>query len=180
VVLETQIVELTDSAARDVGIDFTNAGGSSGTATVEIKSNGTPTGTVNLQAAVYAHIAKSEGRTIARPRIVAQNGSSAQILTGDALSILTSIAVSGVNAVSQQVQYVNLGVSLQIQPRISSELRHLARLLRGIERHWLPARGIRLLANVRRRRQRRSKTVSRSSLADCCKTTSCVRSRRCR
>jgi general secretion pathway protein D len=41
--------------------------------------------------------------------------------TGDALPIVTSIAVSGVNAVSQQVQYVNVGVSLQIQPRISSD-----------------------------------------------------------
>jgi general secretion pathway protein D len=121
VVLETQIVELTDSAARDVGIDFTNAGGPIASGTFEIKTDTKGTGTIDLQAAVYPQIAKGEGRTIARPRIVAQNGSSAQILTGDALPIVTSIAVSGVNAVSQQVQYVNVGVSLQIQPRISSD-----------------------------------------------------------
>jgi general secretion pathway protein D len=121
VVLETQIVELTDSAARDVGIDFTDAGGPVGSATVQLKSGAAAVGTVGLQAAVYAQIAKGEGHTIARPRIVAQNGSSAQILTGQALPIVTSIAVSGVSAVSQQVQYVNVGVSLQIQPRISSD-----------------------------------------------------------
>jgi general secretion pathway protein D len=34
---------------------------------------------------------------------------------------LTSIALSGVNAVSQQVQYVNVGVTLQIAPRVSSD-----------------------------------------------------------
>ncbi|HWD27139.1 MAG TPA: type II and III secretion system protein, partial [Rhizomicrobium sp.] len=39
----------------------------------------------------------------------------------DALPILTSIALSGVNAVSQQVQYVNVGVTLQIAPRISDD-----------------------------------------------------------
>jgi general secretion pathway protein D len=68
---------------------------------------------------LYAQVSKGQGKVIARPSIVAQNGASAQIITGDALPIVTSIAVSGVNAVSQQVQYVNVGVSLQIQPRIS-------------------------------------------------------------
>lgn len=121
VALETQIVELTDTAARDAGIDLTASGGPSISATYQIKSLATGTGTINLQAAVYAQISKGLGKVIARPSIVAQNGAPAQIITGDALPIVTSIAVSGVNAVSQQVQYVNVGVSLQIQPRISSD-----------------------------------------------------------
>ncbi|MGP6157652.1 MAG: type II secretion system protein GspD [Vulcanimicrobiaceae bacterium] len=121
VVLETQIVELTDSAAHDIGIDFTNGNGEVASATYQLQNQNGSTGVLNLQAAVYAQISKGEGTTIARPRIVAQNGSSAQILTGDALPIVTSIAVSGVNAVSQQVQYVNVGVNLQIEPRISSD-----------------------------------------------------------
>lgn len=119
--LETQIVELTDSAARDAGIDLTAGGGPTVSATYQIKSLATGTGAVNMQAAVYAQISKGQGKVIARPSIVAQNGAPAQIITGDALPIVTSIAVSGVNAVSQQVQYVNVGVSLQIQPRISSD-----------------------------------------------------------
>jgi type II secretory pathway component GspD/PulD (secretin) len=45
VVLETHIVELTDSAARDVGIDFTNAGGPIATATLHIKSGATAVST---------------------------------------------------------------------------------------------------------------------------------------
>ncbi|HTJ26312.1 MAG TPA: secretin N-terminal domain-containing protein [Candidatus Limnocylindria bacterium] len=121
VALETEIVELTDSAAKDAGIDLTASGGPSLSATYQIKNLSTGTGTVNLQAAVYAQISKGRGKLIARPSIVAQSGQPAQIITGDALPIVTSIAVSGVNAVSQQVQYVNVGVSLQIEPRISSD-----------------------------------------------------------
>jgi type II secretory pathway component GspD/PulD (secretin) len=46
---------------------------------------------------------------------------TAKIITGDALPILTAITLSGVNGVSQQVQYVNVGVTLQIAPRVSSD-----------------------------------------------------------
>src|SRR4029079_6808238 len=74
---------------------------------------------VNMQLAIYAQIAKGNGRIISKPRIAAQSGTTAKIITGDALPILTSIALSGVNAVQQQVQYVNVGVTLQIAPRVS-------------------------------------------------------------
>ncbi len=119
--LETQIVELTDTAAKDIGIDFTATGGAVASATYVIKSLTTGQGTANLQAAVYAQITKGLGRTIARPRITALDGTSAQIITGTQIPIVTSIAVSGVSAVSSQVQYINVGVSLQIQPRISPD-----------------------------------------------------------
>lgn len=121
VVLETQVVELTDSAAKDVGIDFTSGGGPIASGSFGIKSESVGSGLGGIQAAVYDQVARGHGKIIARPRVVAQSGSSAQIITGDALPIVTSIAVSGVNAVSQQVQYVNVGVSLQIQPRISTD-----------------------------------------------------------
>jgi general secretion pathway protein D len=58
---------------------------------------------------------------VSTPRIAAQSGDTAKILTGDALPILTSITLSGVNGVSQQVQYVNVGVTLQIAPRVSPD-----------------------------------------------------------
>ncbi|WP_185829141.1 type II secretion system protein GspD [Sphingomonas ginkgonis] len=74
-----------------------------------------------LQAAIYAQISKGNGRIVSKPRISAQSGSTAKIITGDALPILTAITLSGVNGVSQQVQYVNVGVTLQIAPRVSSD-----------------------------------------------------------
>ena len=130
VVLETVFVELTEVGARNIGIDLNNANGQIGTAAYTLAtgdfpsiSNTHPNGAqvVNLQAAIYAQISKGQGRIISRPRIAAQNGSTAKIITGDALPILTSIALSGVNAVQQQVQYVNVGVTLQIAPRVSED-----------------------------------------------------------
>ncbi len=119
--LETQIVELDDSAAKAIGIDFTNAGGPVAAVSYKSASLATAQGGITLQAAVYAQITKGLGRTIARPRITALDGTSAQIITGTQIPIVTSIAVSGVSAVSSQVQYINVGVSLQIQPRISPD-----------------------------------------------------------
>jgi len=128
VMFQTEIVELTDSAATNLGIDFTNGAGTGqiGAATLTItKANETGTTTtpnqLSLQAAIYAQVQKGNGRIIATPRILALDGKQASILTGDALPIITSIAVSGVNAVQQQVQYVNVGVDLQIEARSSAD-----------------------------------------------------------
>ena len=128
VILETQFVELTEQGSRALGIDFANASGQIASGTIQ---TGTllpfganlnrivPTGQV--QAAIYAQIQKGQGRIVSKPRIAAQSGSTAKIITGDAIPILTAITLSGVNGVSQQVQYVNVGVTLQIAPRVSSD-----------------------------------------------------------
>jgi general secretion pathway protein D len=121
VMLETEIVELTDRAAADVGIDFTNgATGQIGAVSFTTANVGSQN-QLSLQAAIFAQVLKGNGRIIATPRILALDGKPASILTGDALPILTSITVSGVNAVQQQVQYVNVGVNLQILARSNSE-----------------------------------------------------------
>ena len=128
VILETQFVELTEQGARNLGIDFNNTSGQIAVGTITTGSSN-PFGedltriipSRQIQAAIYAQIQKGEGRIVSRPRIAAQSGSTAKILTGDALPILTAITLSGVNGVSQQVQYVNVGVTLQIAPRVSSD-----------------------------------------------------------
>lgn len=128
VILETQFVELTENGARNLGIDFNNASGQLAVGNVITGSN-LPFGldpnrilpSGQLQAAIYAQVQRGEGRIVSRPRIAAQSGSTAKIITGDAIPILTNITLSGVNGVSQQVQYVNVGVTLQIAPRVSSD-----------------------------------------------------------
>lgn len=129
VVLETEFVELTETGARNLGLDLNNSNGQIGSASF-VYSNGfpglsdTPSHggiSAGFQGALYAQIAKGEGRIVSKPRISAQSGSTARIVTGDALPILTSIALSGINAVQQQVQYVNVGVTLQIAPRVSDD-----------------------------------------------------------
>ncbi len=129
VILETQFVELTEQGARAVGIDFANSSGQIAAGTIQtgnlpLPFNFDPTRilpTAQLQAAIYAQIQKGHGRIVSKPRIAAQSGSTAKIITGDAIPILTAITLSGVSGVSQQVQYVNVGVTLQIAPRVSSD-----------------------------------------------------------
>lgn len=128
VLLETMFVELDETGAKNVGIDFSNANSQLAVATFQtggfIAAGQAATHgltSVSLQAAVYAQVAAGHGKIVSKPRISAQSGSTAKIITGDALPILTSIALSGVNAVSQQVQYVNVGVTLQIAPRVSDD-----------------------------------------------------------
>ena len=128
VILETQFVELTEQGARNLGIDLTNSAGQLAVGSVDTGSSlpfGLDPNTIlpsaSFQAAIYAQVQKGEGRIVSRPRIAALSGSTAKIITGDALPILTSITLSGVNGVSQQVQYVNVGVTLQIAPRVSHD-----------------------------------------------------------
>jgi general secretion pathway protein D len=128
VILETQFVELSESGARNLGIDFNNSANQLAVATIQkgqfVTGGFDPTEVLKsgaLQAALYAQIQKGEGRILSKPRIAAQSGSTAKIITGDALPILTSITLSGVNGVSEQVQYVNVGVTLQIAPRVSPD-----------------------------------------------------------
>jgi general secretion pathway protein D len=128
VILETQMVELTETGSKALGIDFANANGQIGVITYQrgqFIPPGIPAGnhltSVAFQAALYAQINKGNGRILSKPRIAAQSGSTAKIITGDALPILTAITLSGVNGVQQQVQYVNVGVTLQIAPRVSGD-----------------------------------------------------------
>ena len=128
VILETQVVELSDTAARNIGLDLAPDGSgivanaSSNGVGYTSKSLSTAQGQVTFQANLYAAVSEGSARIIAKPRILAQSGQPASILTGDAIPILTSIVVAGAGAtVSNQVSYVNVGVNLQIQPRVSSD-----------------------------------------------------------
>ncbi|HTW83225.1 MAG TPA: secretin N-terminal domain-containing protein [Candidatus Sulfotelmatobacter sp.] len=122
VTLETQIVELTDSAAKQVGIDYTNAGGPIAAVSTQLKSQSLATSSLNLQAQIYDVVTKGGGKLLARPSIVAQSGSPASILTGDEIPVVTTLTSFGsATLTQQQVQYVTVGVNLQIQPRVSPD-----------------------------------------------------------
>jgi len=134
VILETQIVELTATAARNIGLDFSpggtgvvinGSGGGTDTTTGGFisKTGAFPVGQLSFAANLYAQISEGNGRIIATPRILAQSGQPASILTGDALPITTNILIGngGGTTTAQQVNYVNVGVNLQIQPRVSSD-----------------------------------------------------------
>jgi general secretion pathway protein D len=126
VMLEVEIVELSDTAAKNIGLDLVDSSGilanASGTNGYTIKSQQFGSGEVTLAGNLYASITQGNSKIIAKPRILAQSGQPASILTGDAIPIESTVVVSGGSSVtSQQVNYVNVGVNLQIQPRVSSD-----------------------------------------------------------
>jgi general secretion pathway protein D len=132
VLLETQIVELDETASKNVGLDaspdgtgaLVNASGGTGGTTgggVLARTLSTQTSQASLQAILYAQEVEGHSKVIAKPRILAQSGQQASILTGDAIPIITNIVSGTTNTVSQQVNYVNVGVNLQIEPRVSSD-----------------------------------------------------------
>ncbi|HWE45335.1 MAG TPA: secretin N-terminal domain-containing protein, partial [Caulobacteraceae bacterium] len=95
VILETTFVELTETGAKNLGLDFNNANNQIAVATLQSGQFNTAQfgssrslGSFSLQAAISAQVSKGNGRIISRPRISAQSGGTAKIITGDALPIL--------------------------------------------------------------------------------------------
>jgi general secretion pathway protein D len=123
VLLETQIVELTVSGAKSLGIDY-SPNGTLTTATMGVSTGNKPVFGFNMGAAVSALAENGEAKILARPRILSLNNRPAAILSGEAVPIFTSVVIPGGGAgtvVNQQVQYINVGVSLQILPRIAAD-----------------------------------------------------------
>ncbi|MCZ8173138.1 MAG: hypothetical protein O9272_15495 [Brevundimonas sp.] len=76
VILETQFVELTESGAKNLGIDLNNSSGQIAVGRLEtgasLPFNVNPNDVLPsgvLQAAIYAQVEKGEGRILSRPRI---------------------------------------------------------------------------------------------------------------
>jgi general secretion pathway protein D len=126
VILETGFFELDRSGARNLGLSFGEPGSQVAVASLEtgaFNSFSSPgvAASASLQAALSAQIGAGHGRVVVAPRIAALDGSSARLETGEALPILTSIALQGLNAASPQVRYVSVGVTLEIAPRVSAD-----------------------------------------------------------
>lgn len=129
VVLQTQIVELTQTAARDLGIDF-SPNGQLATATFGAATGGRPSAAASFMATLYAEQNNGNAKVLAEPRILSLNGQQAAILSGEAVPIINTITStsSGSPILQQQVQYINVGVSLQILPRIAADGRVTAHI----------------------------------------------------
>lgn len=122
VLLETEIVELTTSAAHAIGIDYAPGGTSFATTTFGSSSFNYPKAGLSVAATFSALQESGQAKILARPRIIAVNNRPAAILSGEAVPIFNSVIIpgGGSTVVNNQVQYINVGVSLQILPRISA------------------------------------------------------------
>ncbi|MGD0968313.1 MAG: hypothetical protein ABR949_08520 [Candidatus Aquilonibacter sp.] len=121
VMLDTQIVELTETAAYDLGINF-SPNGNLASATFNASSGGPAKSTLSLSAQLAALATTGQAKILASPRILAADDRTAAILSGEAVPIFTNLLVpsGGTTIVQQQLQYINVGVSLEILPRIAA------------------------------------------------------------
>jgi type II secretory pathway component GspD/PulD (secretin) len=124
VMLECKVVELSESGARDLGLSLAPSQGApiaTGGGTIGGPAPSLPQYTAAFQASLYATIQKGGGKVLASPSVLATDNIPAQILTGDALPIITTTVFPGGTAVTQSsVNYVAVGVNLQIQPHIDT------------------------------------------------------------
>ncbi|HVA28892.1 MAG TPA: hypothetical protein VNF68_11970 [Candidatus Baltobacteraceae bacterium] len=129
VLFQTQIVELTQTGQYDLGIDYSPSGQlatatfNAGTLPGAVSGNGKPTSGVALSAQLQALQQQGQAKILAQPRILALDNRMAAILSGEAVPIFTSVVVpsGGATIVQQQLQYINVGVSLEILPRIAAD-----------------------------------------------------------
>jgi general secretion pathway protein D len=130
VMLECEVIELNETSAKNLGLDFTNgaggpvaaASGLLGPLDSSLGTTSAPNLSATLQAQLFATIAKGGGKILATPRVLAVNGSSAQILSGDALPIISTTVIGGGSPITQtNVNYIAVGINMQIQPRIDPD-----------------------------------------------------------
>jgi len=128
VVLDTEVLEVNENGSKSIGLDFNQSSTEPLSRVFNTQAqiiNNIPSnaiaGSLAIQSNIWALVNQGKARVLASPKILTQDGVSASILTGDSLPIrvTTPVGVGGVGAVSSQVEYINVGVNLQILPRVT-------------------------------------------------------------
>ena len=130
--LDTEVLELDESAIRNVGLQMPSAVLSSTFS--EILPTPDPLGQpgrltrinsitrtpLSLTAQLNLLVQNGNGRVLADPRIATLSGHTASIRAGDTLSIITTTGGGVGTPVTQQLQSFNTGVTLDITPQVNA------------------------------------------------------------
>ncbi len=129
VLLDTEVLEVTESGSKALGLNYNQSStepiahifDAQASALSNIPSN-VAAGSLAIQSDIFLLVSKGQARVLASPKILTEDGVSASILTGDSLPIrvTTPVGFNGATAVSSQVEYINVGVNLQILPHITN------------------------------------------------------------
>jgi general secretion pathway protein D len=129
VLLDTEVLEVTESGAKALGLDYNQTTTdpitrifNSQAAILGALPAGAVPGSLAIQSNIFLLVSKGLARVLASPKILTEDGVPASILTGDSLPIrvTTPVGFNGATAVSSQVEYINVGVNLQILPHITT------------------------------------------------------------
>ncbi|MFL9609303.1 secretin N-terminal domain-containing protein [Methylobacillus sp. Pita2] len=119
VMLEIEVMEVTRDRLQELGIRYpTSLEASAGLSIDALRSNNS--GTYVFNRTPMLNFLKTTGdiNVLANPRIRVRNNDKAQILVGEKVPIITTIATAGVGS-SQTVQYLDVGLKLETEPRIT-------------------------------------------------------------
>ncbi|MDP9019135.1 MAG: type II and III secretion system protein [Candidatus Eremiobacteraeota bacterium] len=121
VALDCQVIELNASGAQNVGVDY-DSSGAFASASLLAGSGQVPQTNLSFQARVLGEMKNGNGHLLATPQVVALNGQVVTLIDGDAVPVVSSQLIPGPPVIVQEnVSYINVGVHLQVQPRVSGD-----------------------------------------------------------
>ena len=133
IVLDTEVLEVDETVAKNLGLQFGSAVVSSTFSEMQPPAN--PDGTpgrigrfqglsrtpISFTAQLNLLIQNGKGRVLADPRITTLSGRTASIRAGDTISILTTTAGNVGTIATTQVQSFQTGVTLDITPSVTPD-----------------------------------------------------------
>ena len=133
VVLDTEVLEIDESVAKNLGLQLGTAAIS--TTFSEVQPPANPDGTqgrigslqaltrtpISFTAQLNLLVQTGKGRVLADPRITTLSGRTASIRAGDTISILTTTAGNAGTIATTQVQSFQTGVNLDITPSVTPD-----------------------------------------------------------
>lgn len=132
VVLDTEVLELDETGQKNVGLllptalsatysEIAPVGANSGTPPPVLGIQPWTRTTLSAQVVLNALMTTGHARVLADPRITTISGHTASIRAGDTINYTTSVVNGGVGSVvTQQVQSVQTGVTLDITPVVNA------------------------------------------------------------
>jgi type II secretory pathway component GspD/PulD (secretin) len=133
VILDTEVLEVDETVAKNLGLQFGSGVVSSTFTEVQPPPNadGTPgrlgrfqalsRTPISFTAQLNLLIQNGKGRVLADPRITTLSGRTASIRAGDTISILTTTAGNAGTIATTQVQSFQTGVTLDITPSVTAD-----------------------------------------------------------
>jgi type II secretory pathway component GspD/PulD (secretin) len=126
IAIQTEILDLSRSAASQLGIQWTWQPYTIG----QVSIGGTPilqqpqpnpqaSGIVPIVAALNALVSRGEGKVLANPQVATQSGVQASINVGQTLYVPITNVTNGVATTT--LQTINAGILLQVTPRLNED-----------------------------------------------------------
>jgi len=129
VVLELEILEVSRSKVRDLGITYPTAfTGPSGTlADIKVLNNSTITADTGYGLKLLR--TDSDTRTLANPRVRVRSKEKARVHVGDRVPVISSTIVGTTAAgtsgnqpvTTEQIQYIDVGIKIEAEPTVYSD-----------------------------------------------------------